>query len=502
MRIAIALSLVAASLTGSALLSERASAQALDRLFLDNSNQTPLNEVVSFDTETAVANFYGVNSLEASLAAEFYAGYTGSSADMLFARYPVGGARARLYGSNISGLTLQRLQEVDGTLSLTSQGYYFSASVNLSGVTSFRAAAAAIQTALDQKLPVGAVTTGSSITPVSLALTGSVTAGILTVTSASAGSIKDGGYINGSGIRTGTQVVTQLSGTPGGVGTYSVFYWPSQASVPSETIRESYGKLTIGSVSSGTVAVGQQVTGAAGVLSDTAIQANLNGSGAGSTWVVNLYQSVAAGQMTMTAAPLQVTYNPITGSGTTKSGSLWIDQQGNFTYASSSMTYAAKGETARTLGLTQAIGAYLSSPGADVTSPSAWMNNIVAEDSQFASFQTTFAPDPGTVDSLEAWAQSSGYQYLEDDTTTTPPIVDSEPSAEPLLTAAGAAGPTMAAVPEPSTWAMLLLGFTGLGFARYRVRTLRLGRAGADPKASPGGAASGRPLQAFGRPVS
>jgi hypothetical protein len=462
-----ALPLVAASLIGSASLPERASAQdALDRLFLDTSNYTPLNEVLSFNSETAVENFYGENSSEASLAAEFYAGYSGSSAYMLFARYPVGGARARLYGSNISGLTLHRLQEVDGTISITSQGYNFSASVNLSGVKGFYAAAASIQNALDQTLPVEAVTTGSSITPVSLGFTGSVTAGVMTVTSASPGSIQDGGYINGSGIRTGTQVVTQLSGTPGGVGTYSVFYWPSQASVPSEKIKESYGKLTIGSVSSGTVAVGEQVTGAAGVLADSAIQANLSGSGAGSTWVVNLYQSVAAGQLTMTAAPLDVTYNPVTGAGgKTKSGSFWIEQQGNFTYASSSMTYAAPGTTARTLGLTQAIGAYLSSPGEDVTSPSEWMNNIVQENGQFSSFQTTFAPDPGTIASLEAWAQSLGYQYLEDYTTTTPPIVDSEPSA--IWTAEA---PATAAVPEPSTWAMLLLGLAGLGFVRYRLR--------------------------------
>jgi len=230
-KIAIALPLVAAFLTGSALLSERANAQVLNRLFLDPSNETPLNEVLSFDSETAVANFYGANSSEASLAFEFYADYDGSLANMLFA----------------------------------------------------------------------------------------------------------------------------------------VFYWPSQASVTSEKIKESYGKLTVGSVNSGTVAVGQQVTG---------------------------------------AAPLDITYNHITGP-TKKSGSFWIEQQGNFTYASSSLTYAAPGTAARTLGPTQAIGAYLSSSGEDVTSPSEWMNNIVQENGQFSSFQTTFAPDPGTVDSLEAWAQST-----------------------------------------------------------------------------------------------
>lgn len=138
MRYVRAFPLIAASLVGSASLPERANAQyALDRLFLDPSNETPLNEVLSFNSETAVANFYGVNSPEASLAAEFYAGYSGASANMLFARYPVGGARARLYGSNIAGLTLSQLQAINGSLSITFQGYDFSASVNLSGVKFF-----------------------------------------------------------------------------------------------------------------------------------------------------------------------------------------------------------------------------------------------------------------------------------------------------------------------------------------------------------------------------
>ena len=97
--------LLAASLIGAASLHERADAQyARNRLFLDANNRTPLGEVVSFDNEKAVANFYGVRSLEASLAADFFTGYSGSSAHMLFARFPVGGARARLYGSNISDI--------------------------------------------------------------------------------------------------------------------------------------------------------------------------------------------------------------------------------------------------------------------------------------------------------------------------------------------------------------------------------------------------------------
>ena len=49
---------------------------------------------------------------------------------------------------------------------------------------------------------------------------------------------------------------------------------------------ETYGVLTVGAVNSGTVALGQEVTGA-GVLPLTAIDGNLSGSGPGSTWIVN-----------------------------------------------------------------------------------------------------------------------------------------------------------------------------------------------------------------------
>jgi len=38
-------------------------------------------------------------------------------------------------------------------------------------------------------------------------------------------------------------------------------------------------------------------------------------------------------------------------------------------------------------------------------------------------------------------------------------------------TGAVGSGTVIAAVPEPSTWAMLLLGFAGVGFAAYRRKT-------------------------------
>ena len=109
---------------------------ALNRLFLVGQNTTPANTVLSFNSATAVANYYGATSREASLAKEFFAGYGGTSATMLFTRY---GSKRRphLLGANISNLTLNQLQSISGSLAITFQGYTYSGSINLSGVTSF-----------------------------------------------------------------------------------------------------------------------------------------------------------------------------------------------------------------------------------------------------------------------------------------------------------------------------------------------------------------------------
>jgi hypothetical protein len=69
---------------------------ALNRLFLEEGEATPLYKVLTFNSVTAVENYYGVHSPEAKLATDFFSGYTGSSANMLFTRYPILPARAHL----------------------------------------------------------------------------------------------------------------------------------------------------------------------------------------------------------------------------------------------------------------------------------------------------------------------------------------------------------------------------------------------------------------------
>ena len=101
------------------------------------------------------------------------------------------------------------------------------------------------------------------------------------------------------------------------------------------------------------------------------------------------------------------------------------------------------------------------------------MDNFVANFSdEFSSFQTQFnqirAIPPGERDALAEWAKSTDgrYTFLYN-SVSTPSIVDSMPS----IVQFAKMGTT---VPEPSTWAMMAIGFAGIGFARYwRTKTSR-----------------------------
>ncbi len=429
---------------------------ALNRLFLNGTPNTPgTGSVLSFNSAESVANYYGVTSIEASLANEFFAGYAGLSATMLFARYStLGGERSHLVGANISNLTLHKLRSINGSLSINFEGFRYHGSINLSKVTSLKSAGSAIRSALNSNLPVEAVTAGSSITPVSISFTGSLNGYYLQVTSVSSGSIELGAEISGPGVAAGSQIINQLTGTPGGPGLYSLFIAGGTAS--QELMTESYGVLTIGSVTSGPVAVGQEVTGA-GVLPLTAIDGNLSGSGPGSTWVVNNAQTVAGENMTMTGPPLTVVLESIVGP-TADNDYFKISTNGDFDYDHnpSSLSYM-RGTAAAALGLTHASGAFDSTPGGALPSPSAFMSDLVQdENGEFGSFQMAYSNlsegAPDYQGDLAAWAQSTGglYTFLGQATTTSP-AGSSLPTTDPAGTysAAGASAPTLA---DPGTY--------------------------------------------------
>lgn len=156
----------------------------------------------------------------------------------------------------------------------------------------------------------GASATGSSIAASTFSVTGSIApsggggqnaASILTVTAVGSGTIYPGASISGTGIPTAPapQIVSQLTGTAGGVGTYALNV--GEITAASETISGTYGTLTIGTAT-GTFAVGDLLTGA-GVVAGTSITANITGTGGSSgTMVVNNNTVVSSTTITASVA--------------------------------------------------------------------------------------------------------------------------------------------------------------------------------------------------------
>jgi hypothetical protein len=126
-------------------------------------------------------------------------------------------------------------------------------------------------------------------------VTGSISGDVMTVTAVGSGTLVVGGILSGTGVATGTQIVSQLTGTAGGIGTYSVSI-PEQT-VASTTISETYGTLTVSAVSSGTLGVGDALSGT-GVTTGTTITALGTGTGGTGTYIVSPSQTASSTTIT------------------------------------------------------------------------------------------------------------------------------------------------------------------------------------------------------------
>lgn len=196
-------------------LSAGGAALNLNGLVLTQNTRLPIGTVLSFPTALAVSNYFGASANEASIAAVYFQGYQGATATpgaLLFAQYPGSAVAAFLRGASVAAMTLAALQALSGSLNVVFDGYnHNAASINLSGASSFSAAAALIQTGLN----------GSLVTLASL--TGSIAGGTLTVTALSSGTIQPGQtLLGGTAVVASTIILSQLSGSIGGTGTYSL----------------------------------------------------------------------------------------------------------------------------------------------------------------------------------------------------------------------------------------------------------------------------------------
>jgi|WetSurMetagenome_2_1015567.scaffolds.fasta_scaffold01362_4 hypothetical protein len=136
-----------------------------------------------------------------------------------------------------------------------------------------------------------------SIAASTASVTGSIADDVLTVTAVGSGTLVVGGTLSGTNVVTGTQIVSQVSGTTGGIGVYRVSI--AEQTVGSVTISETYGTLTVTAVGSGVLGVGDVLSGS-GVTTGTAITALGTGTGGTGTYIVTPTQT--ASSTTVTAA--------------------------------------------------------------------------------------------------------------------------------------------------------------------------------------------------------
>lgn len=392
-------------------------------LGVTQNTRVPIGTVAQFATSSNVANFFGPSSHEAAMAAVYFLGYDGAlaaPANMLFAQMPCSAVPAYLRGGNISGLTLPQLQSISGNLSVLIDGYTRSASINLSTANSFSAAAFLIQTALNAA-PMNVATCTGSIGPQTAGFTGEIQGNVLTVTAVQNGTIVDGGVMGTlGGVAANTVITGQLSissGNAGGVGTYAVSI---PQAVATGSMSETYGLLSVNSGLTGTFALGQTVQGTgAQVSAGTIITSLVTGVGGTGTYVVNNSQTVTSQTIDAIPTPIVVTFDSVSGAFVITSGAQGLESTIAF----------ATGPTSTTLLLTTATGAVISQ-GADPMTPGAFMNEVVAITTNWATFFTAFDPDfgvPGGAQKLlfSEWTGQQpdlNYAFITWDTDPNPTI--------------------------------------------------------------------------------
>lgn len=330
-----------------AVLNAGGSALQLLGILLTTSTRVPIGDVHEFFDAASVGTYFGLASDEYQKAGVYFLGFDNSTvkpAGVYFAQYPLSAVAAYMRGGNISGLTLNALKAITGTLTIPINGYsYVISALDLSAATSFSSAATIITTALAALAPGSATLTGSLTVPPS---------GIPTLTvTAVTGTIVIGATLAGASVPSHCIIRQQLTGTTGGIGTYRV---SNGASVSSEAMT------------------------------------------------------------TTTTAPV-VTYDSTSGAFVVTSSAVGGGSTLDF----------ATGTAAAPLLFTQATGAVLSQ-GSEAAVPGTFMDGIVAQTQNWATFTYLFDPDQGSGNTQKlafaTWtnAQNKRYGFAAPDADVSP----------------------------------------------------------------------------------
>lgn len=210
----------------------------LSGMLVTENWRIPIGTAIYLSSAAAVANYFGDETVEARAAAKYFSGFIGSNkkpARMGFTQYNTEDVGAYVLGGSLSSMTLAELQAISGALSIVLDGVTKSGTPDLSGATSFSNAAQLLGDSL------------GVYGPQSASFTGEISTTTLTASSVT-GEIVVGGKLLGSGITSGTYIVSQLTGIAGGAGTYQV---SDSQTVGSEAMTSTLPGFTYDSVSGG-----------------------------------------------------------------------------------------------------------------------------------------------------------------------------------------------------------------------------------------------------------
>lgn len=214
---------------------------SFNSVFLTDDDTIPIGTVQAFSTLADVEDWFGPTSIEAVLAGKYFSGYDNTlslPSTLYFAQYNANAVGGYLRSGSFDGTTLAQLQALSGVLILPIDGKTVtSANINLAGASSFTNAAALIQTGLQV---VGGIFNGTGTIDDGAGSAGT----ILTISAVTSGLLHVGDHITGGSIAANTLIVSQSSGTPGGIGTYVVSvsqdYNPGGAVQVTSTATASY----------------------------------------------------------------------------------------------------------------------------------------------------------------------------------------------------------------------------------------------------------------------
>jgi hypothetical protein len=410
------------SVISPSVLSAGGAPPSMNGLYLDAGTRVPIGTVQSFGSAGAVGAYFGLNSSQFQDAQVYFSGFTiktQTPGALLFAQYPWQAAvPAYLRGGATGNLSLAQLQALTpGTLTIVVEGVsWTSSSINLSTATSFSNAATIIQTALAIN---DAAFTGS-IGAASASFTGVLASGVLTTTAVT-GPIVPGATISGTGVTGSPTIVSQLTGTAGGAGTYQTSGTQTLSSVAMTSANANAGVLTVASGLTGTVAVGQVVAGST-TSAGTTITALLSGTGGVGTYVVSISQVVSSAALTSGAA--LVTYD--------STASAFVITGGT-PGAAGTIAFPTTNTLATGLLLTQATGA-VTSQGSAIATPDAFMSALTLITQNFAAFAPNFEPSVSDKEAFSAWTSAQNDQFAFAMDSTEILLTESSDSGSSLAT--------------------------------------------------------------------